>query len=84
MMKITRSLFLFFICYLSTFLTAQENLRGLLAKEKVNLSEIYGNRWALVVGINDYKYFPILSVGVYLYQIRSGEFVQTKKMVLLK
>ena len=24
------------------------------------------------------------SVGVYLYQVRSGEFVQTKKMVLLK
>ena len=25
-----------------------------------------------------------VSAGVYLYQIRSGEFVQTKKMVLLK
>ena len=25
-----------------------------------------------------------VSAGVYLYQIRTGEFVQTKKMVLLK
>jgi len=25
-----------------------------------------------------------VSAGVYLYQIRSGEFVQTRKMVLLK
>ena len=64
MMKFTRLLFLFFICYLSTFLTAQENLRGLLAKEKVNFSEIYGNRWALIVGINDYRHFPILNAGV--------------------
>ena len=29
-------------------------------------------------------YGKSVSAGVYLYQIRAGEFVQTKKMVLLK
>ena len=55
--KITQSLFFYIICYLSAPLIAQENLRGLLDKEEINVSEIYGNRWALVVGINEYKYF---------------------------
>ena len=56
-----------------------------------------GNKWAVIIGINDYLNTDItdlrnavndagtpVSAGLSLYRIRTGKFVKTHKMVLLK
>ena len=44
----------------------------------------------IIIFINDYRNYIVdfdasrLSSGVYFYQLRAGEFIQSKKMILIK
>jgi PKD repeat protein len=58
------------------------NLLGRKVKTLVNEHQEAGFKSIIWNATNDYG--KPVSAGVYLYQIRAGEFVQTKKMVLLK
>ena len=58
------------------------DLLGRQVKSLINQTQDAGFKSVIWNATNDYG--KPLSAGVYLYQIRAGEFVQTKKMVLLK
>ena len=51
-------------------------------KTLINQTQNAGYKSVIWDATNDYG--KPVSAGVYLYQIRAGEFVQTKKMVVLK
>jgi flagellar hook assembly protein FlgD len=58
------------------------DMTGRLVKILVDQKQAPGLRSVIWNGQNDQG--NLVSAGVYLYQIHAGEFVQTKKMVLLK
>ena len=58
------------------------NMLGREIRTLVNTTQDAGFKSVIWDATNDYG--KPVSAGVYLYQIRSGEFVQTRKMVLLK
>jgi len=58
------------------------DMLGREVRTLINQTEEAGYKSVIWNATNDYG--KPVSAGVYLYQIRSGEFVQTKKMVLLK
>jgi hypothetical protein len=58
------------------------DLLGRQVKSLINQTQEAGFKSVLWNATNDYG--KPVSAGVYLYQIQAGEFVQTKKMVLLK
>ena len=58
------------------------DMLGREVKTLVNQTQDVGFRSVIWNATNDYG--KPVSAGVYLYQIQAGEFVQTKKMVLLK
>ncbi|SVD73809.1 uncharacterized protein METZ01_LOCUS426663, partial [marine metagenome] len=58
------------------------DILGKEVKRLVNTAQEPGNKSVSWNGTDSFGY-PV-SAGVYLYQIRAGEFLQTKKMVLLK
>tara|TARA_B100001964_G_scaffold11718_1_gene12340 strand:+ start:229 stop:423 length:195 start_codon:yes stop_codon:yes gene_type:complete len=58
------------------------DMLGREVKTLVNQTQDVGFRSVIWNATNDYG--KPVSAGVYLYQIEAGEFVQTKKMVLLK
>ena len=58
------------------------DMMGRQVKTLINDQQTAGYRSIQWNATNDYG--KPVSAGVYLYQIRAGEFVQTKKMVLLK
>ena len=55
---------------------------GRQVKTLINQTQNAGYKSVIWDATNDYG--KPVSAGVYLYQIRAGEFVQTKKMVVLK
>ena len=55
---------------------------GREVKTLINQTHDAGYRSVIWYATNDFG--KPVSAGVYLYQIRAGNFVQTKKMVLLK
>ena len=55
---------------------------GREVKTLINQTQDSGFKSVIWDATNDYG--KPVSAGVYLYQIHAGEFVQTKKMVLLK
>ena len=58
------------------------DLLGKKVKTLVNTTQDAGFKSVIWNATNDYG--KPVSAGVYLYQIQAGEFVQTRKMVLLK
>jgi len=58
------------------------DMLGRQVKTLLNQTQDAGYRSVIWNATNDYG--KPVSAGVYLYQIQAGEFVQTKKMVLLK
>ena len=58
------------------------DMLGRQVKTLVNQTQDAGYRSVIWNATNDYG--KPVSAGIYLYQIQAGEFVQTKKMVLLK
>jgi hypothetical protein len=58
------------------------DIMGRELKTLVNTTQDAGYKSVIWDATNDYG--KPVSAGVYLYQIQAGEFVQTKKMVLLK
>jgi flagellar hook assembly protein FlgD len=58
------------------------NILGKEVKTLVNTTQDAGYKSVNWNATNNYG--KPVSAGVYLYQIQAGEFVQTKKMVLLK
>ena len=58
------------------------DLAGRKVRELVNKSQNAGYHLAVWDGTNDFG--QSLSTGVYIYQIRSGSFVQSKKMIFMK
>jgi hypothetical protein len=58
------------------------DLAGRKVRELVNKSQNAGYHLAVWDGTNDFG--QSLSTGVYIYQIRSGSFVQSKKMLFMK
>ena len=58
------------------------DMMGRQVRTLVNQTQDAGYRSVIWNATNDFG--KPVSAGVYLYQIRAGEFVQTKKMVLLK
>ena len=48
------------ILFIPAVTFSEENLRGLLTNADIKLSKIYSNRWAFVIGIDEYNYFPTL------------------------
>ena len=58
------------------------DMLGRQVKTLINQTQDAGFKSVIWDATNDYG--KPVSAGVYLYQIRAGEFVQTKKMVLLK
>jgi flagellar hook assembly protein FlgD len=55
---------------------------GRTVRQLINTTQEAGYKSIIWNASNDYG--KPVSGGVYLYQIKAGEFVQTKKMVLLK
>lgn len=54
-------------------------MKDILGKEVATLIDVYRSS-----GINEFEFNAnVLSSGVYFYQLEVGNFVQTKKMVLL-
>jgi flagellar hook assembly protein FlgD len=58
------------------------DMLGRRVKSLINQTQDAGFKSVIWNATNDYG--KPVSAGVYLYQIQAGEFVQTKKMVLLK
>ena len=58
------------------------DMLGRAVKTLVNSTQDAGFKSVVWNAANDYGN-PV-SAGVYLYQIRAGDFVQTRKMILLK
>jgi hypothetical protein len=58
------------------------DLLGRQVKSLINQTQEAGFKSVLWNATNDYG--KPVSAGVYLYQIQAGDFIQTKKMVLLK
>jgi flagellar hook assembly protein FlgD len=58
------------------------DMLGKQVKTLMDLTQDAGYKSVIWDATNDYG--KPVSAGVYLYQIQAGEFVQTKKMVLLK
>jgi len=58
------------------------DMLGTQVKTLINQTQDAGFKSVIWDATNDYG--KPVSAGVYLYQIQAGEFVQTKKMVLLK
>ena len=58
------------------------DMLGREVKTLINQTQDAGYRSIIWDATNDYG--KPVSAGIYLYQIHTGEFVQTKKMVLLK
>jgi hypothetical protein len=58
------------------------DIMGREVKSLINQTQDAGFKSVIWNATNDYG--KPVSAGVYLYQIQAGEFVQTKKMVLLK
>ena len=58
------------------------DLLGRQVKSLIKQTQEDGFKSVIWDATNDYS--KQVSAGVYLYQIQAGEFVQTKKMVLLK
>ena len=55
---------------------------GRKVKTLVNQRQDAGYRSIIWIATNDYG--KPVSAGIYLYQIQAGEYISTKKMVLLK
>ncbi len=58
------------------------DMLGRTVRQLINTTQEAGYKSIIWNATNDYG--KLASAGVYLYQIKAGEFVQTKKMVLLK
>ena len=58
------------------------DMLGRQVKTLINRTKDAGYRSVIWDATNDYG--KPLSAGIYLYQIQAGEYMQTKKMVLLK
>ena len=58
------------------------DMLGRQVKTLINQTQDAGYKSVIWNATNDYD--KPVSAGVYLYKIQAGEFVQTKKMVLLK
>jgi flagellar hook assembly protein FlgD len=58
------------------------DLLGRQVKSLINQTQDAGNKSVIWNATNDFG--KPVSAGVYLYKIHAGEFVQTRKMVLLK
>jgi len=58
------------------------DMLGRLVKTVINQTQDAGYRSVIWNATNDYG--KPVSAGIYLYQIQTGEYIQTKKMVLLK
>ena len=58
------------------------DMLGREVKTLINQTQDAGNRSVIWDATNDYG--KPVSTGIYLYQIQAGEYMQTKKMVLLK
>jgi len=56
----------------------------IIGREVVTLVNGYKNEGNYSVEFNENINSPILSSGIYFYQLKEGNFVQTRKMVLLK
>jgi len=59
-----------------------QDMLGREVKTLINQTQDAGFKSVIWDATNDYG--KPVSAGVYLYKIQAGEFVQTKKMVLLK
>ena len=55
---------------------------GKKVKTLINQTQYAGYRSVIWNATNDYG--KPVSAGIYLYQIQAGEYIRTKKMVLLK
>ena len=55
---------LFFILMIIGFLYSTENVRGLLKNSNISLNDIYNNKWAVIIGINDYENLNPLQYAV--------------------
>jgi hypothetical protein len=58
------------------------DMLGRTVRQLINTTQEAGYKSIIWNATNEYG--KLVSAGVYLYQIKAGEFVQTKKMVLLK
>ena len=58
------------------------DMLGRKVKTLINETQDAGSRTVIWNATNDYG--EPVSAGIYLYQIKAGEYLQTKKMVLLK
>ena len=58
------------------------DMLGRQVRSLINQTQDAGFKSVIWDATNDYG--KTVSAGIYLYQIKAGEFVQTKKMVLLK
>ena len=58
------------------------DMLGRKVKTLINQTQDAGYRSVIWDATNDYG--KPVSAGIYLYQIQAGEYIQTKKMVLLK
>jgi len=57
-------------------------LLGRQVKSLINQTQDAGNKSVIWNATNDFG--KPVSAGIYLYQIQAGEYISTKKMVLLK
>ena len=58
------------------------DIMGRIVKTLINGSQTAGYKSLIWDATNDYG--KPVSAGIYLYQIQAGEYISTKKMVLLK